>query len=124
MSTVTIQATPSQTITHAAAAEQIVKDTAGRSYTLADPGVTAEYDLVLALGQNAANNTFLAMTMPLIYLKAIDGAPVIPPRTLAEVRALIQRIGRDGMKAITAGIEQHFLDSVAMETEKTQIKKS
>lgn len=124
MSTVTLQTTPSRAITSAAVAEQTVKDTSGRSYTLADPGVTAEYDLVLALGKTAENSTYLAMVMPLIYLKAIDGEAVMPPRTLAEVRALIQRIGRDGMRAISAGIEQHFLDSVAVETEKANIKKS
>ncbi len=124
MTTVTLKATPSETITRAAAAEQTVKDAAGRSYTLADPGVTAEYDLVLALGKAAENQTFLAMVMPLIYLKAIDGEAVIPPRTLNEVRALIQRIGRDGMKAISAGIEEYFLDDEAAETEKANIKKS
>ncbi len=123
MTTVTLQS-PTQQMIERSKNEVTVNDAIGRSYTLADPGVTAEYDHVLALGKAADNQTFLAMTMPLIYLKAIDGDPVIPPRTLAEVRALIQRIGRDGMKAISVGIEANFFDSVALETEKAQIKKS
>ena len=61
------------------------------------PSVLAEFHLIEALGDVAANETYMRMVMPLIYLGAIDGDPISPPISKLEVEALIQRLDRTGL---------------------------
>jgi hypothetical protein len=80
-----------------------VKD--GRKLTLTYPGPLAQYKLVLAMGAEAADNTrFCHMCLPLIYLSAIDGAPVFLPTSLLQINALIERLGHKGLAALKEGI--------------------
>lgn len=78
----------------------------GRKLTLSYPGPLAQYELVLAIGPEASENTrFVQMCLPLIYLSEIDGTPVPLPSSLMQVKALIGRLGHKGLTALTKGVK-------------------
>ncbi|CAE6838248.1 hypothetical protein [Paraburkholderia nemoris] len=78
----------------------------GRKLTLTYPGPLAQYELVLALGSDASENTrFVQMCLPLIYLTAIDETPVQLPTSLLQVKALIGRLGHKGLAALAKGVK-------------------
>lgn len=92
--------------------QEITVETAdGKKIVVKHPGVLAQYRLVAALGALADNRTYLAMTLPLIYVVGIDGEPVLQPNTRREIEGLIQRLGEDGMGAVVAAIAEHFTTS-------------
>ncbi len=93
----------------AKAAETIqITDSQGRNITLKKPGVLAQFDLIEALGESAKNDVFVAMHLPLIYITAIDDVPVPPTTTKLRARALIQRLGEDGVNAVMKAVQEHF----------------
>jgi len=78
----------------------------GRRISVAAPDILAEFDWTLAIGPEAAqNDRYFQMIQPLMYLTHIEEEgrlqPVARPRTKAEVDALIQRLGRSGMAALS-----------------------
>lgn len=78
----------------------------GRTLTLNYPGPLAQYDMVQAMGADAANNTRLVhMYLPLIYLSAINDEKNSPCSTLLQMRALINRLGFKGLNALQRGIK-------------------
>lgn len=87
--------------------DTVIVDVAdGRKLTLTYPGPLAQYELVLALGNEASENTrFVQMCLPLIYLSAIDETPVMLPTSLLQVKALIGRLGHKGLAALTKGVK-------------------
>lgn len=92
---------PSAQLVKSALQEETVTDEKGRKILLRKPGPLAQYRLVLAVGaEAAANQTYMQMINPLIYVASIDGDPVHPPATLREVEALIQRLDDDGLGAV------------------------
>lgn len=108
MTTVTRHETPSQQLIAKAAAEFIVKDSAGRAITLRKPGLLAQYRLVEVLGDNAKNEVYLNMCRPLIFIAAIDGDPVTQPTNKLQLEALIARVEDHGLSAVYAGAIEHF----------------
>ncbi|AVA33366.1 hypothetical protein [Cupriavidus metallidurans] len=107
MTTVTIN--PSEQLIKAAAAEVTVTDAKGRVLTLRKPGVLAQYRFIEAIGGEAAKNEiYMAMTMPLIYVAAIDGNPVIMPSNKRQVDALIQQLDEEGVAAALTGVQANF----------------
>ncbi|MDA8256527.1 MAG: hypothetical protein M0Z99_12955 [Betaproteobacteria bacterium] len=101
-------ATPSEELIAKAAREATVTDSAGRTITLKKPGVLAQYRLVEVLGDSSKNEVYMGMTMPLIFVSAIDGEPVPQPSTKREVEALIQRLDDHGIAAVMDGVQQNF----------------
>jgi hypothetical protein len=85
-----------------------VTDARGREITLRKPPVLAQFRFVEALGKSAENQSYLAMTMPLIFIGAIDGVAVPTPNTKGEVEALIQRLDEEGLEALMTGVQEHF----------------
>lgn len=98
-----------------------VTDARGRILALKRPNVLAQYRLVDALGDSAANRVYLAMCVPVLYLSAIDEQPVSQPSTKREIEALIQRLDDDGLKALNDAIVEHF--STSDQAEVTSAKK-
>ena len=100
-----------------------VTDSSGRVLTLKEPSVLAPYDLVEMLGAQASeNHIYMSMVFPLLYLSAIDGEQVLQPTKKSEIKALIQRLGHDGVKTLRKGVEDNFGISYP-ETENAEIKK-
>ncbi len=83
----------------------------GKKLTIQRPDVLAQYRLVAALGDLAENRVYLAMTLPLMHLTAIDGEVVPQPRTHREVEALISRLGGEGVKALHDAVAEHAAES-------------
>ena len=82
-----------------------------RSITLRRPNVLSQYRLVEALGDAAENRVYLMMCVPLLYVAAIDDAPVLQPRTKLEIEGIIQCLEEDGLQAVQDGIRDHFQTS-------------
>lgn len=122
MSTVTLNATPSQEITRAASAEHNVKDARGRTITLRKPGILAQYRLIETMGESAKNEVYMDMVMPVLFVSAIDGEPVPAPMKKSEVEALIQRLDEDGITAVVTGVRDKF-GAPASDGGKTAVKK-
>jgi hypothetical protein len=118
---VTINQTPSEEVIAKAVAETSVTDSLGRKITLKKPGVLAQYRLIEALGDTAKNEVYMAMTLPLIFVTAIDGDTVLQPNTKREVEALIQRLGEEGVNAVVTAVQETFGNSNP-ETDKAALK--
>jgi hypothetical protein len=100
--------TPSAKLIATAHKSADVTTSDGRVVTLKMPNINAEFDLIEALGDSAGNATFMNMNMPLIFVAAIDGEPIAPPATRAELRALRTRLDRPGLEAVMTGLAEHF----------------
>jgi riboflavin biosynthesis pyrimidine reductase len=114
--------TPSQQAVAKAAKTVVVTDAGGRKITLKKPSVLAQYDLIEVLEETAKNETYVAMVLPLLYVTDTDGDAVIAPRTKLQIRALIQRLGEDGVNAVMIGVGANF-GGADVEGDKAAIKK-
>jgi hypothetical protein len=85
-----------------------VTDAKNRVLSLKKPGPLAQFRLVEALGKLAENKTYLGMTLPILFLSAIDGDPVIPPGSKREIEALVQQLDEEGLEALMRGVEESF----------------
>jgi hypothetical protein len=120
--TAKLSATPSdELIAKAASIVTLEPDARGRIITLAKPGVLAQYRIVEVLGDSAANQVYMGMVLPLLFVTAIDGDPIFAPKSKLEVEALIQRLDEDGIDAVMKGVTEHYgapdpeADRVALE---------
>lgn len=85
-----------------------VTDARGRLLTLRKPNVLAQYQLVRMLGADAsANQTYLAMVMPLLYLQSIDGETA-GFSNQRELDAVIQKLDEEGLMALSKSIAENF----------------
>lgn len=124
MAKITLQEeTPSQHAIAKANETFNIVDAKGRTITLKKPGVLAQYRLIEALGDSAANQTYVSMVLPLIYISAIDGEVEIMPTAKLQVEALIQRLDEEGIAAVMKGVTEHF-GQTDPERDKAAIKKS
>ena len=102
------QQTPSAELIAEATRPVTMQDPRGRVITLRRPGVLAQYRLIEALGPTASNEVYVRMCMPLLYVGSIDELEITPMTLKAEVEALIQRLGEDGVEAVMAGVQKHY----------------
>lgn len=85
----------------------VITDAAGRRITLKKPPVLQQYNVILAVGPEAARNeTWMQMVNPLLWVTEIDGDPVRFPRSKAEVDALIQRLDEHGVETVLDWVMQ------------------
>jgi hypothetical protein len=96
-----------QAVARAAAAHDII-DNLGRIITLKKPGVLAQFRIVEIMESSAKNEVYMAMVMPIIFVAAIDGDPVLMPNSKREVEALISRLDDEGVDAVHKGVVEHF----------------
>lgn len=99
---------PSEEAIAKAVAEVAVTDARGRVLLLKKPGVLAQFRLVEALGETAKNETYVGMVLPVIFVSAIDGDPIMPMASKREIEALIQRLDDDGITAVGRAVQEHF----------------
>lgn len=94
-------ATPTEELIRQATKEEVVTDERGRQITLRKPGVLAQYRIVEAAGaEAAANQTYMQMVTPLIYVAKIDDDAVFLPKSKGEIEALLQRLDEEGLAAV------------------------
>lgn len=90
------------------ASDITVTDARGRVLALKKPNVLAQYQLVRMLGADAsANQTYLGMVMPLLYLQSIDGE-VASFANQRELDGIIHRLDEEGLMALSKGIAENF----------------
>lgn len=103
--------------------EVVIKDSKGRSITLKQPGVLAQFRMMEALGDELSRNSaYMMMSLPMLFITSIDGDPVYQPKTKLEHEALIQRLDHHGIDAVVMGVREHF-GAPDPEKEKNTIKK-
>lgn len=101
--------TPSEQITHAAAASVTVTSEEGRVITVAKVGPLKRMRLFEIIGPDAARNErYVGMAALAIAVTHIDGERVPPPNTKREVEALVDRLGDDGLNAAGEGMAKLF----------------
>ncbi len=116
------QPTASELVVAKAAESFDVEDARGRTITIRKPGVLAQFKLIEVLGETASNQTYVSMVIPLIYVSAIDGNPIVPMTRKSEVEALIQRLDEDGLNAVMKGVTEHF-NQTSLEEDRAALKK-
>jgi len=85
-------------------------DSKGRKIGLKEPPFLAEFDIIDVVGpEKSKNQTYMGMLNPLLYIAEIDGESVEFPKTMIQVRALIQKADRHGFVAALEGIQKHFV---------------
>jgi hypothetical protein len=104
----TVNDTPSAQVISKATASEVIKDEKGRSITLQKPGPLPQFRLIEAIGESAKNDVYVRMTLPLLYVKDIDGEPVEPLTKKGHVEALIQRLDDHGIAAVMKGVDERF----------------
>lgn len=115
--------TPSEQLVAEAAQPAVVTDSRGRKITLQKPSVLSQFRIVRAMGaEAAANQTYMGMVLPLIFVAEIDGEPVPFPKSELQVEALIQKLDEPGIKAIMEGVQKHFGEADA-EADKDALRK-
>lgn len=108
MSEPTVTLKPTQEVLAKANEESTVVDALGRTIKIKKPGVLSQYRLIEALGDSAANSTYMNMVLPLIYVTAVDDLVVYQPKTKLEVEALIQQLDEDGIRAVVRYVRDKF----------------
>lgn len=94
---------PSEQMVRDALKETVLTLEDGRRVTMRKPGILAQFRLAEAMGPDlAANQTWMQMVQPFIYVAAIDGEPVFLPGSKLEMEALISGLGEDGMGQVMA----------------------
>jgi len=118
-----IHDTPTAQIIAQAAQEFTKKDARGRVFTLRKPPLLAQYRIIEVMGKSADIDTYRRMVTPLIYITGIDDDPITPPTNKMQLEALIQRIGDDGLTAVSECLEEHFGKKPDAEEEREALKK-
>lgn len=99
-----------------------VKDSLGRVLRLRKPDILDQYDLFSAIGEDTRNPACIIMATKTLYVATIDGQVVESPKSLAQFRATLKRIGEEGLLAIDEIL--YSLDDTKTEKEALQqIKK-
>jgi hypothetical protein len=81
-------------------------DARGRSLVCRRPTALDTLRLFKAAGPTLAQNeAWLAMASLAFAVEAIDGVPVPAPGSEAQIEALVERLGDDGLSAIAAAVE-------------------
>jgi hypothetical protein len=99
--------TPSARIVAAAQAAPTVVDAQGRRLALRRLGALDKLRLFKAVGPVLAQNQpYLGMALLACSVAAIDEVPVPAPGTEAQIEALVQRLGDDGIAAVADALQQ------------------
>jgi hypothetical protein len=102
--------TPSQQMVKDSLDPISVTDKQGRTLVLRNPSTLAKINFPLRLGaERAANQTYMATVMPLLWIESLDGKAVVM-NTPREIDVLVERLGDDGIAALTEGMKHFFPD--------------
>ncbi len=101
--------TPSEAIIKAAKKVAEVTDAQGRLLRVRKLNALNRQDLAMVLGKEGCENPIVFNQSALAFsVVAIDGEPVMPPNTYAEMRALVGRLDDDGLIAAGQAAVDHF----------------
>lgn len=118
-------ATPSAQIIAEALKEDTITFGAGRVMSVRKPSTLTKYRIVAALGSElSANQVYMSMVEPLLWVSQLDGQPVFMPTSELQIEGLITQIGDDGMDALTTWYMINVMGPVmqAMDAAKAQAR--
>ena len=93
--------TPTERVMAANARTVMARDAEGREYTVRRPDALDRLRLFKALGAELSLNTpYLGMALLASAVTTIDGVPMPPPATEAQLEALVRRLGDSGIGAV------------------------
>ena len=99
--------TPSARLLSAATQTVTVTDKEGRSLVLRRLSALDKLRLFKAVGPSLAQNApYLGMATLAVCVCAIDGVPMPPPVTEAQIEALVSRLGDAGIAAAAAALRE------------------
>ena len=96
-----------------------VKDALGRVFRLRKPDLLDMYDLFSALGDDSKNPACLMLATKVLYVATIDGQVVECPKSYAQFRATLKRVGDEGISTI----DDALMAMMDVKTEKEAIEK-
>lgn len=100
--------TPTQKVVADAQREVEVTAPSGRTYTLRRSDLVSQFWFVDAVGpQTAANQPFMLMATPMLYISKIDGEPRNMVKTRMQFDALLAKVG-DDFAFIYETVQEHF----------------
>jgi hypothetical protein len=114
--------TPTEQLIDNSTQEFTAEDSRGRQITLSKPGALAQYRLAEVVGNSSTNVGYMNMVLPLLYVVSIDGSPVPPPSTKAQLEALITRLDEDGIAAVVKAVYER-VSAANPEADRDALKK-
>lgn len=96
--------TPTQSVVNAANEMRYVTDAQGRRIGWRKLNALEDFDLVEIAGDNNNNANWMFRASIAFSIREIDGEAVSRPLKKDHIRAMISRLGTDGMSAITEQI--------------------
>lgn len=116
---------PSEQLIRDSLAEVEVTDDRGRIIVFGKPPILQQSRFIRMLNPDDAKNQAFIMTyfIPATWVKSIDGDPILPPSSMREVEANIQRLDEAGITAILKKIEELGLAAQSEEEAKAAVKK-
>lgn len=98
---------PSDQIIREAAKEMSCVDAQGRTIVFGRPPILMQSRYMRLLRpEEAANQAFMTtFFLPATWCRSINGEKILPPSTIGEVEAIIQRLDYDGCDAILKAFE-------------------
>ncbi|MFS2114311.1 hypothetical protein [Herbaspirillum frisingense] len=81
--------------------DDVVIDSLGRRLVIGARDIVTESRIIRALGESAMNTAYVAgYVNPAMMVLSIDGEKCPAPKTMLEIEARIQLVGREGITAI------------------------
>lgn len=121
MAKVTMVETPTEQILKEKNKIITISDSRGRKIKLKKPNILHTFNLVRMVGgDDALNQAYMSMILPLLYITEIDDLPVFLSNK-SELDALIQRLDDEGIAAVNNAVIENFIEKPA--DEKEEIKK-
>lgn len=98
---------PSEKVVESKLDGKEVQDASGRKLRLRKPDILDMYDLFSAIGaEDSKNPGCLMLATKVLYVATIDNSVVPSPKSYAEFRATLKRIGDAGILAVSQAIEE------------------
>lgn len=101
---------------------KVITDSLGRQIRLRKPNILDRYDLFSAMENDTKNTACLSHAIPLLHIATIDGEVLECPKSYADFRWALKKMGEEGMDAV-----MKFMSEVEEKNdekkEKEQVKK-
>lgn len=100
---------PSEKVVASAAQSVDVVDSLGRRILVKRPLLSEQLDLMVIVGPEASkNDMYMAMMNVLLHVQSIDDDPVLPLTSKKAIDEMVNRLGNEGVEAVTKAISEHF----------------
>ncbi len=100
---------PSEKVVASAAQSVDVVDSLGRRILVKRPLLSEQLDLMVIVGPEASkNDMYMAMMNVLLHVQSIDDDPVLPLTSKKSIDEMVNRLGNEGVEAVTKAISEHF----------------